>query len=426
MTFGTLVAIVLAGLGGPLLALTKRWFVPVMIGEILAGIVIGPHLLGAVDPEDATVVFLGEVGFAMLMLSAGMHLPLRDPRLRASLASGGRLAAIVCALAVPAGLVAAMLSGGSHAAVFAVVLASGSAAVLVPALEEARLQSRAALTVMAQVTVADVLTIVSVPIVLQPERAWHAVLGAAVVVACVLGLIWLARAISGRAFVARVRKRSKQRRWALDLRLALLVLFLLAWLAQKSGTSILIAGFGAGVMVAVLGGPKRLSTQTRGVAEGFFIPLYFVVLGAGLDLGGLFSSPSNMALALALAALTVVIRLAATALTGGTPASAFAASAQLGVPAAVASVGLSEHVLAPVTATAIVSAALISLAVSTLGVELLTRAERTPAHAAEEGGEPPALRPSTRTAPGSDAMSAVGSRRSVRREEERRSGSFRA
>src|SRR5205085_11757232 len=62
--------------------------------------------------------------------------------------------------------------------------------------------------------------------------------------------------------------RSKQRRWALDLRLSLLVLFTLAWIAQRSGTSILIAGFGAGVAVAVLGGPKRLSTQVRGVAEG--------------------------------------------------------------------------------------------------------------------------------------------------------------
>ena len=88
-----------------------------------------------------------------------------------------------------------------------------------------------------------------------------------------------------------MRRLSKQRRWALDLRLSLLVLFVLAWIAQKGGTSILIAGFAAGLMVAVIGGPKRLSTQVRGIADGFFVPLYFVVLGAQLDLGGSRAQP---------------------------------------------------------------------------------------------------------------------------------------
>ncbi len=82
--FGTLVVVVLAGLAGPLLGLTPRWFVPVVAGEILAGIIAGPQVLNAVDPANASLSFLGEVGFAMLMLTAGMHLPLRDARLAAS------------------------------------------------------------------------------------------------------------------------------------------------------------------------------------------------------------------------------------------------------------------------------------------------------------------------------------------------------
>ena len=145
-------------------------------------------------------------------------------------------------------------------------------------------------------------------------------------------------------------------------------MFFLAWLAQRSGTSILIAGFGAGVTVAILGGPKRLSTQVRGIADGFFIPLYFVVLGAHLDLGGLFGSGTMLALAAALTALNVAIRLVAAAVARMPVAGALAASAQLGVPAAVASLGLADHVIAPVTATAIVAAALASLAVGTVGV----------------------------------------------------------
>jgi Kef-type K+ transport system membrane component KefB len=375
MTFGTLLVIVLAGLGGPLLGIGGRRFVPVVIGEILAGIAVGRTGLGVVDPGNATVAFLGQIGFAMLMLTVGMHLPLRDSRLAASLRGGALLAAIVAVLAPFAGLAAAAVAGTAHVAVYAVVLASGSAAVLLPALEEAKADGRDALTVMAWVTIADVVTILSVPIALQPGRAGHAVLGGALVVAAVLALLWVARLLAGHAWVQRVRHLSKRRHWALDLRLSLLVLFLLAWIAQKSGTSVLVAGFGAGVTIALIGGPKRLSTQMRGVAEGFFIPLYFVVLGAQLDLSGLFEEPAMLALAGMLVLLNVAIHLAASLLTRRSLYTGLAASAQLGVPAAVASIGLAEGVLSSTVATAIVAAAVVSLGVCTLGVESLIRRE---------------------------------------------------
>ena len=284
MSFGILVLIVLAGLGGPLLGVVGRRFIPVVVGEILGGVIVGPAVLGAVDPTNGTISTLGEIGFAMLMLSVGMHLPLRDRRLASCARDGGLLAVIVCVLALPAGLLAASIAGTGHAAVYAVVLASGSAAVLLPALEETGLAGVEAMTVMAQVTIADIITILSVPIVLQPSRAGHAALGGLLVAAAAVVIYAATRLLTGREWVHDVRQRSKQRFWALDLRLSLLVLFVLAWVAQKGGTSILVAGFGAGLMVALIGGPKRLSTQMRGIGEGFFIPLYFVVLGARLDL----------------------------------------------------------------------------------------------------------------------------------------------
>jgi Kef-type K+ transport system membrane component KefB len=375
VSFGDLLVIVLAGLGGPLLALGRRLFVPVMIGEIAAGVLVGRTGLGAVHPANATVAFLGGVGFAMLMFTAGMHLPLRDRRLFASLRRGALLAAIVGLLAVPGGIAAAALAGTAHAAVYAVVLASGSAAVLLPAFQETGAGGRSVLAVMAQVTIADVVTIVSVPIVLQPGRIAHVLLGGALVALAVALLLGAARLLAGHEWVARVRARSKQRHWALDLRLALLVLFLLAWIAQESGTSVLIAGFGAGITVALVGGPKRLSTQIRGVADGFFVPLYFVILGAQLDLGGLLERPRMIALAVALAALNVLIHLAAAAIARLPAGAGLAASAQLGVPAAVASLGLADHVLSSEVATAIVAASIVSLGVCTLGVELLLARE---------------------------------------------------
>ncbi len=371
MSFGTLVLIVLAGLGGPLLGVATGRFVPVVIGEILAGILVGPAVLGAVHPANATISTLGEIGFAMLMLTVGMHLPLSERRLASAARKGGLLAAIVCVLALPAGLLAASIAGTGHAAVYAVVLASGSAAVLLPAIEETRLTGAEVLTVMAQVTIADIITILAVPIVLQPGRLGHVALGGVLVAGAAVLLFAVARLLAGHEWVSRVRRLSKQRRWALDLRLSLLVLFLLAWIAQKGGTSILIAGFGAGVMVAVIGGPKRLSTQVRGIADGFFVPLYFVVLGAQLDLAGLVRHPAMLALAGALAVLNVAIHLLATLLVRQPVAGALTATAQLGVPAAVASLGLAEHILSPVIATAIVASALVSLGVCTAGVEML-------------------------------------------------------
>ncbi len=386
MTFGTLTVIVLAGLGGPLLGAVGRRFVPVVIGEIAAGIIVGPAVLGVVHPANGTTLFLAGVGFAMLMLTAGMHLPLSDPRLALSARAGGLAAGLVCALAIPAGFLAAAIAGGGHAAVYAAVLASGSAAVLLPALEESGLSGPEAMRVMAQVTVADVLTILSVPIVLQPSRVGHAALAALIIAAVIVLLLLVAREIEGAEWIHRVRHLSKQRHWALDLRLSLLVLFVLAWIAQRGGTSVLIAGFGAGVMVALIGGPKRLSTQMRGIADGFFIPLYFVVLGASLDLGGLFDSPSKLALAAALSVLIVAIRLLAAVMLRRPVAGALAASAQLGVPAAVASLGIIEHVLSPVIATAIVASALVSLLVCTAGVEMMAALEPVEAPAAEPAG----------------------------------------
>ncbi len=198
MSFGTLVVIVLAGLGGPLLGLSGRRFVPVVIGEILAGMLVGRTGLGSVNATNPTVSFLAEVGFAMLMLTVGMHLPLRDRRLSSSLRGGAVLAVIVGVLAVPGGFVAAAVAGTSHAAIYAVVLASGSAAVLLPAFQEADAAGLDVMAVMAQVTIADIVTVLSVPIVLQPGRFAHALLGGALVSTGVLLLLAVARLVAGR------------------------------------------------------------------------------------------------------------------------------------------------------------------------------------------------------------------------------------
>jgi Kef-type K+ transport system membrane component KefB len=78
VNFGVLALIVLAGLAGPLLGAGRNAFVPLVIGEILAGVIVGRTVLDAVDPTNPTVQFLSDVGFAMLMFTVGAHIPLRD------------------------------------------------------------------------------------------------------------------------------------------------------------------------------------------------------------------------------------------------------------------------------------------------------------------------------------------------------------
>ena len=384
MSFGILALIVLAGLAGPLLAAGRSAFVPVVVGELAAGVVIGRSGFGWIHPQEPTTAFLAEIGFAMLMFAAGMSVPLRQPGLISGLRRGGLAAAIAALLAVPFGIVAAHATGVHHPAVYALLLASGSAAILLPALaERGMLDDPRALTVMAQVTIADIAAIVALPLVLQPGHALRAALGGLLVTACVVLLYLVTRLLQGRPWVGAVRRWSKKRGWALDLRLSLLVLFGLVWVAQRSGTSALIAGFGVGLVVAAVGGPRRFSRQVAGVAQGFMVPLFFVVLGARLDLRALWHDPSLIVLAALLAALNAAVHLLAALFTRQQLGAGLAATAQLGVPAAAVTLGLEKHVLTNGEGSAIVAAALVSLALTAAGVTMLAR--RAPAATLQPG-----------------------------------------
>jgi Kef-type K+ transport system membrane component KefB len=377
VSFGILALIVLAGLGGPLLAAGRSARVPVVVGELAAGVVIGRTGGRWLDPAQPTISFLYEVGFAMLMFSAGMNVPIRRPGIERGLRTGLVAAAAAGALAVPAGIAVAAATGVHHAAVFALLLASGSAAVLLPVLEEeGMLSDDRALTVMAQVGIADVAAIVALPLVMQPSKAAHAALGGLAVAAAAAAVLVAARIVRGRVLVARFRDASKQRAWALDLRVSLLLLFALAWIAERSGTSILIAGFAVGLIVAFVGGPKRLSRQVTGIAAGFFVPLFFVVLGAKLDLRALVHRPSNIEIAALLLAANVAVHVVAARLTRQPLGAALAATAQLGLPAGAVTLGLQQGTLSPGVAAAILVAALGTVALAPAGVSLLRKDAR--------------------------------------------------
>ena len=392
MTFGVLALIVGAGLAGPLLSIGRRAYVPVVVGEILAGVAIGRTGGGWLDPSEPTVAFLADVGFTMLMFGVGMHVPIRAPGIVRGLRRGAAAAVLVGLLALPAGVGIAQAVGGGDGGVYALLLASGSAAVLLPVIQELGLmEDERALVVMSQIALADVAAIVALPLVLEPGRAGTAALGGLIVLVAGLVVLVAARLLQGSALVHRFRKASKRREWALDLRLALLLIFVLAWVAQRSATSVLVAGFLVGLLVAAIGGPKRLSRQVTGIGAGFFVPLFFVVLGARIDLTALWERPSYLSLAALLVALNLAVHLCGGLLTRQGVPSALAATAQLGVPAGVVAIGLQEGVLTPGQGAAVILAALASIGICALGVGMMARqaAARAPEAALPDGLAPP-------------------------------------
>ncbi len=372
MDLGLVALISAAALLGPALSLLARGAIPVVVGELLAGVILGKTGFGVIDPAKSDLQLLYALGFATLMFTVGMHVPVRDQRVKSALASGGVAFAIAAPLALASG-VAAHLAAGGPWLIYAVVLVSSSAAVALPVIDESGLSSPAVLTAIAWITIADVLATLAIPLAIIPHRAPHAGLGALIVIAAIAVVFAVARFLRYKPLVKRIRKEGKQRHWAIDLRLAVIALFSIGFLAQKVGASLLIAGFGIGLVVAAIGGPKRLSQEVLGLGQGFLVPLFFVLLGSEIDLRQLTSSGHNVLLACLLAALAIAVHVLTSMAIRAPRAIGLLASAQVGVPAAVISLGLPAHALTQGQASAIFCAALASIAATTAGAAILRR-----------------------------------------------------
>jgi Kef-type K+ transport system membrane component KefB len=181
-------------------------------------------------------------------------------------------------------------------------------------------------------------------------------------------LRWLRRTDRVRA----IRRKSKHRGWALDLRVGLVGLFGLAALATAVGTSILIAGFTAGAVLAATGGAPTADSAARRRRRGLLVPLFFVTLGARLEFRALLGSPKALLLLAGLVVAATTVHVLVAVVLRRPVAVGLLATAGLGVPSAVVSIGLANSVLDAGQAAAIVSAVLVTIALSAAGGALLT------------------------------------------------------
>ena len=368
MDFAILAVIVLAGLAGPILAYPKGWHMPVVIGELLAGILLGRTGLGYLKDSDPTFSFLAEVGFGLVMFVAGTHVPVRDHSLQRSVGGGVARAALVGAGSAVLGALLAAAFGTGHGALYGVLMASSSALLILPIIDSLHLLDlggEPVLQLLPQVAIADAACIVALPLVIDPGHAGRAGRGALAVLAAGVVVFGALSYLERRGYRHRLHHLSEERHFALELRISLMILFSLAAIASRSYVSVMLAGFVFGLAVAAIGEPRRLARQLFAITEGFFAPLFFVWLGASLDLRALGARPTLILLGLLLG-LGAVLSHALARLTGQPLSLSSLAAAQLGVPVAAATVGTSLNVLLPGESAALILGALVTIVVATM------------------------------------------------------------
>jgi Kef-type K+ transport system membrane component KefB len=376
VSFLDLAVVCAVALAGPILATPRGWHLPVVLGELLAGVVLGATGFDVLDASEPTFSFLGSCGFVLVMFVAGTHVPVRDPRLRTALSTGATRAAVVGVAALALGYAVASLVGTSHALVYAVLMASSSAALVLPIVDSLGLGGPDLVDLLPQVAIADSLCIVLLPLVIDTDHVVRAAAGAAAVLVAGVVLFVLLRWLERSGLRNRVHDVSEDRAFAIELRVSLALVFAMAALAVAVHVSLMLAGFVSGLAVAAVGEPRRVAKQLFAVTEGFLGPLFFVWLGATLQLRDLVDHPSMIVLGVCLGIGATLAHLTAVALRQPT-AYALLATAQLGVPVAAATVGRQLHLLERGEGAALVLGALVALAMTVTGGALAAR-RRTP------------------------------------------------
>jgi Kef-type K+ transport system membrane component KefB len=360
-----LAGILAVSLIGPLLAVPRRYGVPIVVGELAIGVVLGTTGLRVIHPNDPVLSFLAQAGFGLVMLVAGTHVPIGNHALRKALRQGLILAVGTGIVAVPIAAALSSMAHTHHTALYAVLLSSSSAAIIMPIVQGEGLAGNRVLTLMAQAAIADTACIIALPLAADPSKAGRAAVGAVIVLA-VAGLGYLVlRELADRNLITKLQNLSVRHNFGIEMRVSLAALFALAGLAVNVHVSVMLAGFAFGLVLSAIGTPRRLASQLFAVTEGFLGPIFFIWLGASIDLRALADHPRLVVLALGLAVGTTAIHALARLLGQPLPLAVLA-SAQLGVPVAAVALGAHSGLLQPGEGGAILGAAVLTLAVASV------------------------------------------------------------
>jgi Kef-type K+ transport system membrane component KefB len=349
-----------------------RLRVPSVVLEIVAGIVLGPSVLGWVH-VDLPVRILALVGLAFLLLLAGLEIDVRGLRGRLfGLAGAGYV--VSAGLAGLAGLGFRGLGWTPSPLFLAVALTATSLGLIVPVLKDAgRIADPVGQTTIAAASVADFTAIVLLTLLFSTSG------GGAGMTAVFLGVFGVLVAVLAVA-VGRVGRSMRLGEVLLrlqdttaEIRVRLVVVLLIAFvaLAERLGLETILGAFLAGALVGLVDRDSAMHPRFRAkldaIGYGFLIPVFFVSSGVQLDLRGLFEHPAAL--------VRVPVFLAALLVVRGVPAVLFVRSlGRRGATAAgllqatslpflvtVARIGTETGRLSGINAAALVCAGLLSV-----------------------------------------------------------------
>lgn len=278
-----------------------RFGVPAVIGELLAGLLIGPSLLGWVSP-DTTMKLLAEIGIILLLFEVGMDTDL------GRLARSGSKPVVVAALGfvLPFGLgyaVSAWIFGLNQLTALFIggTLTATSIGITVRVLNDlGKRQSDEAQIVIGAAVLDDILGVLALAFLYQfaveKQVSFHA-LGEVTLYIVLFMLLAPIVAKLASTVIGNLDRQAASPGLLLTMALALILLF--AWLAHAVGAPEIMGGFAAGLAFSqhfgfslpfgkfeVSPSPKlarRLEQQMRPLIHTFS-PLFFVMVGVSLNL----------------------------------------------------------------------------------------------------------------------------------------------
>jgi len=360
----------------PLLAAGLRRVVriPLVVFEIVLGILLGPAVLGWVAP-DQLVSALANFGLAMLFFLAGSEIDMNRIRGRVLNRSIlGWLVALAVALAV--GIGAGILLGhGPSAGVFiGIALTSTALGTLMPVLRDAgELHTPFGTAVIGIGAVGEFGPLIAISLFLSGRKPGTA----AIVLLAFTAIATAAIVISARgshprlhAMISATLRTSGQ----FAVRFVILVVAALVALSLALGLDMLLGAFAAGMVIRfILDGatPKDreiVESKIEAVGFGFLVPIFFVVTGLRFDLQALTSSPTAILLLGVFTILLLLIRGLSGLFTtppGASPADrrAIVLLAATGLPiiVAVTDIGTKSGDLPSTVASALVGAGMLSV-----------------------------------------------------------------
>ncbi|HEX6478330.1 MAG TPA: cation:proton antiporter [Ktedonobacteraceae bacterium] len=315
---GLLIVAVVAFLAPLLLGLSPARRLPSVVLEIVAGIIIGPSVLGWVK-VDLPISILAVLGLAFLLFLAGLEVELE--RLRGRLLMFVGLAFLLSfGLALLAGYILFLAGQVISPLLIAIILVATALGIIVPILKDAG-QSE---TDFGQLVIAGAMFAEFGSIILLSLFFSREATGTATKVVLLVGFALLAL---GFAFVvlrlerstriAAVLVRLQDTTAQIRVRGAFLVLVGFVALASTLGLETILGAFIAGVILRIVDGDRMLThphfrQKLEAVGFGVFIPVFFVSSGLNFDLKALLSGPSTI--------LRVPIFLVALLLVRGLPA----------------------------------------------------------------------------------------------------------